>query len=51
MPEGICIMALDAKLKKDGGIECLNEYEKWLRTPKLRDKVTLKRMSGHEGWL
>ena len=20
-------MALDAKLKKDGGIECLNEYE------------------------
>ena len=38
--EGICIMALDAKLKKDDSIECLNKHEKWLWTPKLREKVT-----------
>ena len=40
VPEGICTMALNAKLKKDGGIECLNGHEKWLWMPKLREKVT-----------
>ena len=30
VPERICTMALNAKLKKDGGIECLDEYEKLL---------------------
>ena len=42
MPEQICTMTLNAKvkLKKDDGIKCLNEYEKWLWTLKLRKVVT-----------
>ena len=46
-PEGICTMALDAKLKKDGGIKCLNEYEKWLWTPKLRMTMDLTVETGN----
>ena len=37
--ERIRKMALNAELKKDDGIECLNEHEKRLWTPKLRRMV------------
>ena len=58
VPERICTMALNAKLKKDGSIECLDEYEKLLWTPKLRKMVAqnawmgMKKGSEHqnEGW-
>ena len=53
---GQCATALNAKLKKDDGIECLNEYEKWLRKLKLRKMVTqnigmgMKNDSERQGW-
>ena len=44
-------MALNAETKKNSDSKYMNEYENRLCMPKLREKVTLKRMNGHEEWL